>query len=416
LSATVCEPPLVFDPIGLSEPLDLEAGATVKPFVRDMDTLDDFFTQLEPESLVATSPDEAVADDWSGGEFGTAFEAQSVDGWGATAFAPTTEDTITPTTENTVTPKSPMFVPQGFGGDEWSEAQTSWESLDDAASTSTDAISTDAIAELALDVLATEPAIAADDLDFSHPALNVGDAVEVLCEEDSIWYQATLEEVGLGIVIADYGEGFDDEIVELKRIRIPPPADDILDQIQAAPEEEQKAYGDVDSHLLIERDSKGKPAHAAYTYVDEQTCVGCYNCAMVAPATFFMEDRYGSARVYHQNGDANEIIEEAIDTCPVDCIHAVSFNDLERLEVERRDQVINFAGRNMARAEGKNIMVASMTSSAGGSFSRVQDFEEIAIEDEKFRQEAKEKAKQRKKKAREEVERVSGLRQLAVEL
>ena len=139
------------------------------------------------------------------------------------------------------------------------------------------------------------------------------------------------------------------------------------------------------------------------------------DCACVAPATFFLEDTYGSARVFHQHGDAAEIIEEAIDTCPVDCIHAVSFDELERLEIERRDQVINFAGRNMARAEGKNIMVASMTSSAGGRFSRVQEFEEIG-EDEDFRKRAEAKAAERKQRAREDVERISGVRQTSVAL
>merc|ERR1739848_19005 len=71
-------------------------------------------------------------------------------------------------------------------------------------------------------------------------------------------------------------------------IRIPEELD-LLEKIQAVPEESEKEYGEVDSHLLIERDKQGRPAHAGYTYVDEQTCVGCYNCAMVAPATFFME-------------------------------------------------------------------------------------------------------------------------------
>jgi hypothetical protein len=86
------------------------------------------------------------------------------------------------------------------------------------------------------------------------------------------------------------------------------------------------------------------------------------------------------------------------------------------LEIERRDQVINFAGRNMARAEGKNIMVASMTSGAGGRFSRVQEFEELAIEDEAFRRKAEEKAVERRQRARADVERISGVRSTSVEM
>ena len=378
---------------------------TAKPFAPDTDALDDFFTQLDPDAVVATAPDDAApaapAADWAGG-------------WDA----PTVE------TGDWVADAAPAFVPEGLGGPEW-------ESLEDDAATelALDVLATPRSAtesqeeelvikpvdELALDVLATPRSATKKPVEeFGHPQLNIGDAVEVLCEDDGVWYEATLTEVGLGICIADYGEGFELEVVELHRIRIPEEID-LIEKIQAVPEESEKEYGEVDSHLLIERDKHGRPAHAGYTYVDEQTCVGCYNCAMVAPATFFMEDTYGSARVFHQHGDAAEIIEEAIDTCPVDCIHAVSFDELERLEIERRDQVINFAGRNMARAEGKNIMVASMTSSAGGRFSRVQEFEEI-VEDDEFRRREAAKAAERKQRAREDVERISGVRQTAVEL
>ena len=379
---------------------------TAKPFAPDTDALDDFFTQLDPDAVVATAPEDAApaapAAEWAGG-------------WDA----PTVE------TGDWVADAAPAFVPEGLGGPEW-------ESLEDDAATelaldvlatprsATERLDDDILVvkpvdELALDVLATPRSATKKPVEeFGHPQLNAGDAVEVLCEDDGVWYQATLKEVGLGICIADYGEGFELEVVELHRIRIPEELD-LIEKIQAVPEESEKEYGEVDSHLLIERDKRGRPAHAGYTYVDEQTCVGCYNCAMVAPATFFMEDTYGSARVFHQHGDAAEIIEEAIDTCPVDCIHAVSYDELERLEIERRDQVINFAGRNMARAEGKNIMVASMTSSAGGRFSRVQEFEEI-VEDDEFRRREAAKAAERKQRAREDVERISGVRQTSVEL
>ena len=33
------------------------------------------------------------------------------------------------------------------------------------------------------------------------------------------------------------------------------------------------------------------------TYVDETTCIGCKNCALVARSTFYMEDDLGRARV-----------------------------------------------------------------------------------------------------------------------
>ncbi|MFN7715709.1 MAG: ferredoxin [Pseudanabaenaceae cyanobacterium] len=73
-------------------------------------------------------------------------------------------------------------------------------------------------------------------------------------------------------------------------------------------------------------------------YVDETTCIGCGHCSHVARGTFYLEPSYGRARVVAQDGDAEETIQEAIDTCPVDCIHWVNYNQLNRLE-EAREQM-----------------------------------------------------------------------------
>jgi ferredoxin len=80
----------------------------------------------------------------------------------------------------------------------------------------------------------------------------------------------------------------------------------------------------VPSHMRLELDEETKkPVLPRMTYVDEQTCIGCKNCACVAKNTFFMEDDFGKARVYQQGGDTVEDIAIAIDTCPVNCIHYV---------------------------------------------------------------------------------------------
>ncbi|HBL58982.1 MAG TPA: ferredoxin [Cyanobacteria bacterium UBA8803] len=79
-------------------------------------------------------------------------------------------------------------------------------------------------------------------------------------------------------------------------------------------------------------------------YVDEITCIGCKHCAHVARNTFYIEPDYGRSRVIRQDGDSEESIQEAIDTCPVDCIHWVDYTELKRLEEERQDQVIPIAG------------------------------------------------------------------------
>ena len=80
------------------------------------------------------------------------------------------------------------------------------------------------------------------------------------------------------------------------------------------------------------------------TYVDETTCIGCKHCAHTAPNTFYIEPDHGRARVFNQDGDSEDLIEEAIDTCPVNCIHQVDYTELKTLEEQRKYQVIKNLG------------------------------------------------------------------------
>ena len=66
-------------------------------------------------------------------------------------------------------------------------------------------------------------------------------------------------------------------------------------------------------------------------WVDERKCIGCTYCSNVASNTFAMEPDQGRARAFRQDGDSDELIQEAIDTCPVDCIDWVSFEELKDL-------------------------------------------------------------------------------------
>ena len=66
-------------------------------------------------------------------------------------------------------------------------------------------------------------------------------------------------------------------------------------------------------------------------WVDESVCIGCRYCAHVASNTFVMEPNLGRSRAIRQDGDSTERIQEAIDTCPVDCIHWVAFESLQGL-------------------------------------------------------------------------------------
>jgi len=80
------------------------------------------------------------------------------------------------------------------------------------------------------------------------------------------------------------------------------------------------------------------------SYVDEKSCIGCKHCTHVAPNTFCLEPNHGRARVFKQDGDPEEVVEEAIDTCPVNCIHWIDYTELKELERKRRFQVIRNLG------------------------------------------------------------------------
>ena len=108
----------------------------------------------------------------------------------------------------------------------------------------------------------------------------------------------------------------------------------------------------VESHSQVEWDDEAdEPIRSQHVYVDEVTCIGCTNCAMIAGSTFFMEAEHGRARVFQQWGDDDDTIAVAIATCPVDCIHYVPYDELKRLEIERRKQNINFKARLVNQGE-----------------------------------------------------------------
>ncbi len=79
-------------------------------------------------------------------------------------------------------------------------------------------------------------------------------------------------------------------------------------------------------------------------WVDEAVCIGCRYCAHVAANTFVVEAELGRSRAIRQDGDSTERIQEAIDTCPVDCIHWVPYEQLPSLEEQLRQQEIHPLG------------------------------------------------------------------------
>ena len=80
-------------------------------------------------------------------------------------------------------------------------------------------------------------------------------------------------------------------------------------------------------------------------WVNEAECIGCQYCVHVATNTFIVDEDLGRARVIRQNGDDLEVVQEAMDTCPVDCMHWVDFEDLDRLEASLNRDMFQSLGK-----------------------------------------------------------------------
>jgi ferredoxin len=127
----------------------------------------------------------------------------------------------------------------------------------------------------------------------------------------------------------------------------------------------------IESHTRVEKDDEtGEPIRSQMVYVDEHACIGCTNCAMIAQSTFYMNQEHGRARVYNQWGDDDETIQVAIETCPVNCIHYVPYEELVQLEIDRRTQNINPKARLVSQAENTNTL--SHMSSGSVAFTAPQ--------------------------------------------
>jgi ferredoxin len=59
---------------------------------------------------------------------------------------------------------------------------------------------------------------------------------------------------------------------------------------------------------------------AQEVYVDQDVCIGCGLCTNLVPEVFRLNDN-GVSEVFNQSGSTEAKIQEAIDSCPVNCIH-----------------------------------------------------------------------------------------------
>ena len=58
----------------------------------------------------------------------------------------------------------------------------------------------------------------------------------------------------------------------------------------------------------------------AIPYVDQVVCIGCEICVSTVPEVFRMTEN-SVAEVFDPEGAPTERIQEAMDACPVACIH-----------------------------------------------------------------------------------------------
>jgi ferredoxin len=56
-------------------------------------------------------------------------------------------------------------------------------------------------------------------------------------------------------------------------------------------------------------------------YIDEEECIGCGSCVEICPEVFQMQEGDEKAQVLKPEGGPPDLIQEAMDTCPVSCIH-----------------------------------------------------------------------------------------------
>ena len=55
--------------------------------------------------------------------------------------------------------------------------------------------------------------------------------------------------------------------------------------------------------------------------IETEDCIGCESCVEICPEVFEFDEESEKAVVILSEGGPEDCIEEAIETCPVECIH-----------------------------------------------------------------------------------------------
>lgn len=70
---------------------------------------------------------------------------------------------------------------------------------------------------------------------------------------------------------------------------------------------------------LKNRVKKGEKM-AKKVVIEESECIACGSCAEICPEVFVLEDDAEAARIIQPIGGPEDLIQEAIDSCPTSCI------------------------------------------------------------------------------------------------
>jgi ferredoxin len=60
---------------------------------------------------------------------------------------------------------------------------------------------------------------------------------------------------------------------------------------------------------------------ARKVYIDQEECIGCGTCEEICPEVFRLNTTTDKAEVINASAAPENKIEEAIESCPVECIH-----------------------------------------------------------------------------------------------
>lgn len=56
-------------------------------------------------------------------------------------------------------------------------------------------------------------------------------------------------------------------------------------------------------------------------FINKEECVGCRSCVEICPEVFGFDEDEETAEVILPEGGPEDLLEECIETCPVECIH-----------------------------------------------------------------------------------------------